>query len=371
MEAKTSVTTRRLGALAVLVVLFVASLSFFVDISFFVLANDIALGDAVALLVNATTTTPTAQPTSSPSTADRPHSRTVNLRRSIVYVYDWFGYCHARGLCEAPTVIASRKAACKSTDQEVSKYHCEIDPYGSLAPNLQQARAPGFQVRNTDQFATTSVYDTRLLNSAWRTRDPSKAELFYIPLEPLAERVLGQSAYSRMKRTWMHTEVLPSRWFTRNGGRDHFLVFSLCKQYISTVSPFVDRELSAVTKLTIENYGARAWNHRAELTCRPGKSTSANWTVWAARSTRPLQQIEFPCTAPPFIRPSCTRRQNLTRHAMRARIGSAKTCMWSCRFHCKRLISTPTLCADACTLAACITRTFARFCLWTTLGPLT
>jgi len=176
-------------------------------------------------------------------------------RRPIVYVYDWFAHCHAIKLCAAPTLQASRAAACAENDANMKLFQCSPDPFGAPSPHLAPP-SRGYEIRNTHQFAISVLYDARLLASKWRTMNPEEAELFYIPFDPVADNALGRSAYSRAKVAWLNKTVTSSPWYARREGKDHFLVLALCKQYLGWHGTFVDRHLNWATKLTIENQGA-------------------------------------------------------------------------------------------------------------------
>jgi len=159
-------------------------------------------------------------------------------RRSIVYVYDWLSQCKKVGLCHDSATVAFRPAM---------PY-----PYGDVVWHMRD----GLQVSNTDQFASSSLFDSRLSASQWRTHDPAQAELFYIAYDPLIdgyhEPVGPHGLYQAHKEDWMLNTVLASPWMKRRQGRDHFMSIAHVRAF-NHWNDLVDDELANVTKLTIEN----------------------------------------------------------------------------------------------------------------------
>jgi len=162
---------------------------------------------------------------------------------------------------------------------------CDVaDEIGPVAATL-----PGAVEANTNQFNTAWLYDRRLRASAWRTLDPARAELFYIPYDPFLDNYevaagalwrrrlagvsgadqnkqavkygkyefdparLNSSSYGTAKLAWL-LSISQDKWFTRKGGADHILFVGIHRAGTNIAPTLLDFTLHRVTKLNLELY---------------------------------------------------------------------------------------------------------------------
>jgi hypothetical protein len=222
-------------------------------------------------------------------------TRRAISRRPLVYIYDWPAACFALKLCEAPTLKAALAAQCR-----------EMSSLTALSPILlasvqrslagvcdgelgfgARMSAPLLDVeeRDSDHHAAALLTSARLFSSQWRTLDPARARVFYIPYDPLTDLfepgppTLASASYFASKQRWLHSHVLRSPHFARSAGTDHFLVDGMVRQYATTRGAFLDGALANVTKLSLENFmyppaqrDARGRSvHRSGVRCSPSR----------------------------------------------------------------------------------------------------
>ena len=165
-------------------------------------------------------------------------------------MYDWWSFCHREKLCDEPTLASDRLSLCRSLSTLSSKERmhrisgCD-DDFG-YGPWFQNATASGvLRERGTNQFAASALFNYRLSLSTWRTLDPEKASLFYIPYDAYmdAYQFSGGNKYFSEKLNWVKKHVLTSPWFLRNAGADHFLILSAVRQFCAGTSSLLDNVL--------------------------------------------------------------------------------------------------------------------------------
>jgi len=182
-------------------------------------------------------------------------------RRPIVYVYDWPSFCFNASLCTAPTIQAASNASCQThrTMWRRDGFECFSNHGMGLRLN---ASLMGLDLFDTPQFAAKMLFDWRLNDTAWRTFDPWRATLFYIPYSPaplldhyrFASHSKASSLFS-VKWAWFKSHVVEAPWFKRNMGRDHFIVEPRARAFATeSQASLYDSLLANVTKLTIETH---------------------------------------------------------------------------------------------------------------------
>ena len=113
----------------------------------------------------------------------------------------------------------------------------------------------------TWQFSLFRLVYHRLIRSPLRTRDPRNASVFFIPYDGGIDATVssydGRLLKNRCPRSGQVGNLLKSsKYFSKNNGRDHFLVFSVIQGVSSLLSPGCRRLYQNICKecikLTIE-----------------------------------------------------------------------------------------------------------------------
>jgi hypothetical protein len=117
----------------------------------------------------------------------------------------------------------------------------------------------------TWQFSLFRLVFNRLVAHPQRTRDPSKASVFFVPYDGGIDSTVsswdGRNIKNRCPRSglvssFLQKDLIAQQYFPRHSGRDHFVVFSTIQGVSSLGSPGCRRLYRTVcrycTKLTIE-----------------------------------------------------------------------------------------------------------------------